>query len=328
MLTITRPVTTGTSTRPLTTKTFTFLSTLFFPPFITTKPGKLFFRMKELFCMKNTIPDCKPGCQGLWRLSLAPFSLTAKRCTRYTVHMQEQIIPHNEQQVEPRAPETSAPAPMVDRAFRLLDLLSTSEEGLTLSDLARALDMSKGSIHGLLKTLENSHVIELAGERRYVLGPRIYDLAHSYVRHAGLRHFALPAMHRLATLSGETVLLGRVEQNGVRIIERIEDEGDSATLRISARRGTRVPLLAGVVGRLVLANWPEARRREYLHSHPLPRFTGRSITDPERFLAVVEEAGRAGVSMEREEYLAGVNAVAAPIYAAGGALVALLWIVG
>ena len=225
-------------------------------------------------------------------------------------------------------PQSVAPAPMVERAFRLLDLLSAAEEGMTLSEMARALDMSKGSMHGLLKTLESNGVIEQSDERLYMLGPRIYDLAQSYVQRAGLRRFALPAMRRLAAATSETVLLGRVEQNGVRIIERIEDEGDSATLRISARRGTRVPLLAGVVGRLVLANWPEARRREYLHSHPLPRFTGRSITDPERFLAVVEEAGRAGVSMEREEYLAGVNAVAAPIYAAGGALVALLWIVG
>ena len=60
-------------------------------------------------------------------------------------------------------------APMVERAFRLLDLLSVSEEGLTLSDLARALNMSKGSIHGLLKTLESNGAIEQSEDRRYIL---------------------------------------------------------------------------------------------------------------------------------------------------------------
>jgi DNA-binding IclR family transcriptional regulator len=245
--------------------------------------------------------------------------------------MQEQIIPQSEQQTESVQPaETSgtAPAPMVDRAFRLLDLLSTSEEGLTLSDLARALDMSKGSIHGLLKTLESGHVVELSGERRYVLGPRIYDLAQSYVRHAGLRHFALPAMHRLATLTGETVLLGRVEQDGVRIIERIEDESDHTALRISARKGTRVPLLAAAIGRLVLASWPEEKRRQFLQTHPLPHFTERSLTDPEQFLASVEEAARSGIGIDHEEYLVGVNAVAAPIYGLNQTLISLIWIVG
>src|SRR5260370_33963916 len=75
-----------------------------------------------------------------------------------------------------------APAPMVERAFRLLDLLSGTEEGLTLSDLARSLNMSKGSIHGLLKTLESSGAIEQAEERRFVLGPRIDELARAYIQ--------------------------------------------------------------------------------------------------------------------------------------------------
>jgi len=34
------------------------------------------------------------------------------------------------------------------------------------------------------------------------------------------------------------------------------------------------------------------------------------------------------LSIDREEYLDGVNAVSAPIYSAGGTLVAFLWIVG
>jgi DNA-binding IclR family transcriptional regulator len=220
------------------------------------------------------------------------------------------------------------PAPMVERAFRLLDLLGTSEDGLTLSDLARALSMSKGSIHGLLKTLESNGVIEQSEDRRYILGPRIYDLAQAYVQRAGLRHFALPAMHRLATSVNETLFLGKIEQNGVRIIECIVDEGERPALRISAPRGTRVHLLAGATGRLVLASWPISQRKEYLQTHPLPRFTEHSITDTEQFLALVDEVARTGISIDREEYLVGVNAVAAPIYGAGGVLVALLWIVG
>ncbi|MDQ6644457.1 MAG: IclR family transcriptional regulator, partial [Chloroflexota bacterium] len=221
-----------------------------------------------------------------------------------------------------------APAPMVERAFRLLDLLSVAEEGLTLSDLARALSMSKGSMHGLLKTLETSHVIEQSKERCYVLGPRIYDLAQAYVQRAGLRHFALPIMRRLATNIAETVFLGKIEQNGVRIVECIMDEGEHLALRISAPRGTRVHLLAGATGRLVLASWTAAQREAYLKTHALPRFTKHSITDTQKFLHAVEEVAHMGISVDREEYLDGVNAVAAPIRGANSTVVALLWIVG
>ncbi len=221
-----------------------------------------------------------------------------------------------------------APAPMVERAFRLLDLLSAAEEGLTLSDLARALNMSKGSIHGLLKTLEGNGVIEQAEDRRYVMGPRIYDLAQAYIQRAGLRHYALPAMRRLAASTGETVFLGKIEPKGVRIIESMVDEGAQPALHISAPRGTRVHLLAAATGPFVLASWPLAQREAFLHAHALPRFTEHTITDPQQFLARVEEAIRTGVSFDHEEYLVGVNAVGAPIYGTGGALVALLWVVG
>src|SRR6266852_8565708 len=167
----------------------------------------------------------------------------------YTVLMNEQSVQYSEQNEasEESAPAQIAPAPMVERAFRLLDLLSATEEGLTLSDLARSLNMSKGSIHGLLKTLESSGAIEQVEDRRFVLGPRIYDLAQSYIQRAGLRHFALPAMRRLASSTGETVCLGKVEQKSVRIIECIVDEddkGNKVALHISATRGLHVPLLA------------------------------------------------------------------------------------
>ena len=244
--------------------------------------------------------------------------------------MNEQLVQHSErdQAREGPAPAQELPAPMVERAFRLLDLLSVTEEGLTLSDLSRSLNMSKSSIHGLLKTLESSGAIEQVEDRRFVLGPRIYDLAQAYIQRAGLRHYALPAMRRLATSTGETVCLGRVEQKGVRIIECVVDEGEQAGLHIAARRGMRIPLLAGAFGAFALATWPLAQRENYLRTHPLPRFTEHSITDPQQLLARVEEVVRTGISIDHEEYLNGVNAVSTPIFGEGGTLVALLWIVG
>jgi IclR family acetate operon transcriptional repressor len=217
---------------------------------------------------------------------------------------------------------------MVERAFKLLDLLGASESGFSLSELARQLDMSKGSAHGLLKTLERGGVVELDSERRYTLGPRLYNLSQAYIRRSGLRRFALPAMRRLAALTGETVFLGQIEPDGVRIIERVEEPGGRSALRVSARRGDRVHLLAGALGRVILADWPPARREEYLRTQTLPRFTARSITERDAFLAAVEETTRSGVGVDREEYLTGVNAIAAAIHGLDGQLIALVWIVG
>jgi IclR family acetate operon transcriptional repressor len=217
---------------------------------------------------------------------------------------------------------------MVERAFRVLDLVSSAEDGLTLSELARALAMSKGSMHGLLKTLESTGALEQTEERAYMLGPRIYDLAQNYVTRAGLRRFALPAMHRLAEQIGETVFLGRVEERGVRILETVMDEREQAGLRISARRGSRIPLMAGASARVILAHRSFAEREAFLREHPLPRFTEQSLIDPDAWLKEIEQTASSGLGIDRGEYLVGVNAVAAPLYGPGHSLIALLWIVG
>lgn len=159
------------------------------------------------------------------------------------------------QNMEQHAWETEAHAlvetatPMVERAFQLLDLLMITDEGLGLSELARALSMSKGSMHRLLKTLEHCGAVTLNEERYYVLGPRIYKLA-AYVRGTGLRRLALPAMQRLVPRIGETLFLGRVEQEHVHVIETVEAGGEHLYPHISVPRGTLVPLPQGSSGAL------------------------------------------------------------------------------
>jgi DNA-binding IclR family transcriptional regulator len=222
----------------------------------------------------------------------------------------------------------SMAAPMVGRAFQVLDMLSAREAGYRFSELAQALGMSKGSMHGLLKTMLQLGVVEVGGDRRYTLGPRIFDLAQAYIRRGGLRGLALPAMRRLAVLSGETVLLGQIESDAVRIVEVVEAPAEHAALRVAAHRGSRIPLLAGAIGRLILGSWPADRRAEYLRSHALPQFTEHSITSPEAYTAAVEETLRTDIGEEHEEYMAGVNALAASIRGLSGEVIALIWIAG
>jgi IclR family transcriptional regulator, acetate operon repressor len=255
--------------------------------------------------------------------------LTTTPGVGHYVRMIEPPVLHNEPTGAPTAgSRASLAAPMVDRAFQVLDLLAAHEEGYRLSDLARMLGMSKGSMHGLLKTLEQRGVVELDNDRRYQLGPRIYDLAQTYIRRGGLRQFALPAMRRLAARTGETLFLGQVEADAVRIIEIVETPSEQTALRVSAHRGTHIHLLAGATGRVILASWPATRREAYLRAHALPRFTEHSISTPEAYVAAVEETAHTGIGEDREEYLTGVNAIAAGIRGLGGELVALLWIAG
>src|SRR6266567_2190993 len=157
-------------------------------------------------------------------------------------YMVEQIAQHTKQHIS--EPALDEPVPMIGRAFQILDVLMVSEEGLSLSDLARTLHMSKGSMHRLLKTLEEWGVVEQHKERLYVLGPRIYKLA-AYVRGPGLRRVALQAMQRLVVHIGETIFLARIEQDSIQVIEAVEAGAEHPFPHVSVPRGTHVPLTAG-----------------------------------------------------------------------------------
>lgn len=219
------------------------------------------------------------------------------------------------------------PATMVERAFQVLDLLMVANEGMGLSELARALKMSKGSMHRLLKALEHCGAIMQDEEHVFVLGPRIYKLA-AFVRGAGLRRLALPAMQRLVSSIGETIFLGRVEQEHVHILETVEAGGEYLYPHVSVPRGTRVPFISAATGRLVLASWSVEQRQHWLQKHELPRFTEASITDHAQFLEAVEKTATSGLAIDHGEYLAGVNAIGVPITGSQNSLIAVLCVLG
>jgi DNA-binding IclR family transcriptional regulator len=210
---------------------------------------------------------------------------------------------------------------MVERAFRLLDLVASSDVGYSLSELARLLGMSKGSVFGLLRTLEHGGVVEVDEDRRYALGPRIYHLAETYVRRSGLRRFALPAMQRLAARTGEAVFLGQVESDSVRIVELVEVQSGRTALRLSARRGAYLHLRRSY--RAGGGQLADRAREEYLqrrdcHTSPSIRLPGVTSMWRRR------ETARTGVGIDHDEYPVGVSAGAAAINGLDGELLAHL----
>lgn len=246
----------------------------------------------------------------------------------YAIHMDEQIVPNDRRDQKRRESSTGdIPTPVIKRTFRLLDLLANSREGMSLSDLARTSQISKSSTHNLLKSLVQCGIVEQPDGRLYVLGSHIYHLA-ARVQETRLWGMIQPAMYRLAVSVGETIMLARLESSGVRVVEYVETESDSSTLRIIPTRGKHLPFPAGAHSRVVFASWPVEQRMAWLRTHELPRYTDRSILDKEQFLQAVEETARTGFAVDYEEYIHGLNAVAVPITGSEGVLAAVLFAFG
>ena len=122
------------------------------------------------------------------------------------------------------APEYSVPA--VDKALDILELLAASPEPLTQTAIAEATGRSVGQLFRVLVTLERRGFLVRERGGGYVLGSRLFDLAHQHEPLRGLRAAALPVMHDLADEVQQSCNLAVLEGDRVRVIAQVESPAD------------------------------------------------------------------------------------------------------
>jgi IclR family transcriptional regulator, KDG regulon repressor len=216
-------------------------------------------------------------------------------------------------------------APTVRKAFQILELIARQEKGLTITDLSRDLGIGKSTVHGITLALEDAGAIVRDDQtKRYALGTTLLSLAQAgYVR-IGLKDIARPVMEMLMKETGQSVFLGVRSGDHVSIIDIVESTQD---LKITSPIGTRVPLLAGAIGKAFFASMERNEAIEGIRTAGLRKFTEKSITDVDRYLNKVEETRNSGYGLDDEEYIQGVRAVAAVIHGPGKQKSAI-WVVG
>jgi DNA-binding IclR family transcriptional regulator len=73
--------------------------------------------------------------------------------------------------------ETSARAPSVMKAARILSELAQNPDPMSAADLARRVDVPKSSVADLCLTLAEEGLLARASDGRYLLGRHLVDLA-------------------------------------------------------------------------------------------------------------------------------------------------------
>jgi DNA-binding IclR family transcriptional regulator len=152
----------------------------------------------------------------------------------------------------------------------------------------------------------------------------LFELARASYAQIDLKDIAHPHMEDLMEATNQSVFLGTRSNNHVTIIDTVDSD---EALKISSPIGTRVPLLAGAIGKAFLACMDESQAVSIIRTRGLRKFTENSITDVDRYMAEVEKARASGYGTDDEEYIPGVRAVAAVIQGSGQQMSAI-WVVG
>jgi IclR family transcriptional regulator, KDG regulon repressor len=216
-------------------------------------------------------------------------------------------------------------APLLKKAFEVVRLIALSEGPLGVTDISKALSISKSTTFGILKALETGEFLfKDSGTKKYSIGQALLALAQQVFKGADLTAVAKPHLERLVSIVDETVFLGIREENNVKVLDVYEAR---KPYKISSPIGSKLPITASVLGKVFLSTALNDEIEHYLRDIGLPRYTENSITDIDKFLEEIELTRQLGYGVDREEYLKGLRAIASLIYA-GAVPIGAVWIVG
>ena len=163
----------------------------------------------------------------------------------------------------------------VDRAARILTTLSGGAGRLGVTELSARLGLAKGTVHGLLRTLEVHGLVEQDPESdKYQLGPALLALSNSYLAINELRSRSLAWSELLAARTSEAVRVAAVHSYGVLIVHHVFRPDSSLQI---LEVGEVLPLHASALGKATLAYLPPDGLKKFFESTP-PRLTSHTLT--------------------------------------------------
>src|SRR6185312_9054190 len=203
----------------------------------------------------------------------------------------------------------------VDRVIEILETVSLSPRGVTLAELAAALDAAKSSVQELTNgLLARGYLIE--EDRRFHLGPGPFILAARANKLA-----ALSLDHQFVAELGEvlgcTVLVGVRVGDAIVFTDLVGEESPSLTF--VARTHARRPLSTSAGGKTLLASDPDGDMNRLLDLAG-PEQAG----EVRRFLTGLPEIRSRRLAFNRGVTLTDAFAVATPLLAPDGSLSAAI----
>ena len=205
--------------------------------------------------------------------------------------------------------------PAVVRASKILDLLSTSgSRGLTITDIARELELAKSSTANLVQALEEAGLAARDGDG-YRLGRRLVTLASAYLSQVDQVSEFYAQCRTAKYVSTETARLSLLDGLDVLYLARFDG---SQPIRLTANIGDRFPAHVTATGKAILSTLPEEAVRDRYQGRPLTGYTPRSHTSLGSLLADIRECRERGYAMDDEETTPGVLCYAVPIIDAPG----------
>ncbi len=206
-------------------------------------------------------------------------------------------------------PEAAIPTNL--RLLLVLEEMAKAGVPVTPTEVNESLGLPKPTIHRLFNTLEQEGFIQREMDGRgYSPGRRSRLMSTGILSSLRIRTARVAILAKLAEDIGETANIALPDRDAMIYLDRVETHWP---LRIQLPIGTQVPFYCTASGKLYLSSLDRRHLKNYAQSAQLEPRTERTIVNPTQLIDEISEIKRRGYSVDNEEFMESMIAVAVPI---------------
>jgi DNA-binding IclR family transcriptional regulator len=208
----------------------------------------------------------------------------------------------------------------VEKALKVLELLSTYDAPVRLADLSRELHMNKSTTYRMLETMsQHGFVQQDEPNGRYMITTKLWEIGVRAFQRLDIRAWARPYLETIGRETHETAVLSIIDDQQVVII----DKSDSfQPVQAFSPLGSRSPIHCSSFGKAYLMVGTDEKLNRL--NFPLPSFTKTTITTRAALDAEIAKAVETGVAMAFDEFAEGISGAAAPVIGVDGSVHAVI----
>lgn len=216
-------------------------------------------------------------------------------------------------------PDGSSYVQSLARGLAVIRAFGAERTRLSLSDVARATDLTRASARRFLLTLETEGYVRLR-DGMFELTPRVLELGFSYLSAQSLPEVAQPHLEALSHAVGESSSASILDGTDIVYIARVPTR---RIMSVGITIGTRFPAYVTSMGRVLLAALTPADLDTYFDGFSGHAFTPRTVTSVDALRTELAHVREQGWSLIDGELETALRALAVPVTRAGAVVAAI-----
>jgi len=222
---------------------------------------------------------------------------------------------------EVKKEDTTSKIKSIDKACKIIDIISTHKNGMRLKDISKNMGLSLSSIHHIIGTLiTNKLLFKNPDNGKYYLGFKIGELGNRYYANLPFYDNLIPYLEKLREEFNETVNLMVIENSDFVIGESFSSSHSLQSI-VSLNKKQ---IHSTSWGKILLSSLSDEALVEFLKKYDFIKYTKNTIDNLADMKTEIGNIRENNMSFDNEELENGLCCIGIPIYGIRNRLIAAI----